>query len=88
MSNVLIRNGRHQRPLLAVLKRYSIGSADQYGRGLWISAVDLPAIKEGMLSDKSCIIGDAEGTPIVNGSSIHNSVWYTDFVELLQKTEG
>ena len=32
MKKTLVRNGKHQRPLLAVLTRYGIGQQDGYDR--------------------------------------------------------
>ena len=69
-----------ERPLSAVLSRYGIGSRDKYGRGVWLSARDLPAIEEAMGNDPSKIV--VQGTTFVPGSSMHNHVRMKDFKEL------
>lgn len=76
-KSALVRNGRHMRPMLAVLERYGIGEADKYGRGRWIKPADLAAIKEHMLNDKSLI---QKGESLfVKGTCIHNYVSFADF---------
>lgn len=79
-KSVLVRNGQHQRPMLAVLERYGIGASDQYGRGRWISAGDLPAIQAGMGGDASRI--EFQGVVFVNGTNRHNLVRLSDYQEL------
>ena len=85
-KNVLVRNGRHQRPLLAVLKRYGIGKPDQYDRGLWISEADLPRIEAGMASDPSRHTFRWHGQEflLVSGTNMHNDVQISDFRELFR----
>lgn len=82
MKYAAIHNGKHMRPMHAILTRYGIGKTNPYTGAIIISEADLPAIRAAMLSDKTCIIGDAQGTPLVDGSNSHNSVWYTDFESL------
>lgn len=54
-KNVLVKNGQHQRPMVAVLSRYGLGTPDQYCRGIWISESDLYYIKEEMKMDNTRI---------------------------------
>lgn len=82
MKSALIRNGQHQRPLLAVVKRYGIGSPDKYDRGIWISQNDIPAIEAGMQSDPSAFLFG--GRLLVKGTNIHNHVELADFVSLFE----
>lgn len=84
MKKVLIRNGRHQRPLLAVCNRYGIGSADGYGRGVWITKEDVPKIAERMETDDTAVRGVFNGKPwiAVQGTNKHNHVMIEDFEEL------
>ena len=79
-NSVLVRNGQHMRPMLSVLKRYGIGAADKYGRGLWISKNDLPEIWERMNTDETR--GTIQGVVFVSGTNMHNSVLLRDFEEL------
>lgn len=83
-KSVLVRNGQHQRPMLAVLNRYEIGQLDQYGRGRWITANDLPRIEAGMGLDPSAQRGEYNGKPylFVKGTNIHSLVQFKDFLEL------
>lgn len=80
MCEVLVRNGQHQRPMLAVLRRYGIGEADRYSRGIWIHKEDLSDILERMQSDRSFFMHGDEY--VVNGSSKHNQVMFSDFEKL------
>lgn len=81
--SVLVRNGRHQRPMVAVLRRYGIGTPDGFNRGLWITEEDLTAIRKGMEADPSLI--RREQHLFVRGSNIHNYVGICDFSELFGK---
>ena len=82
MKKVLVRNGRHMSPMLAVLKRHDIGEADQYGRGRWISEADIPAIREAMISEP-WHMEDRGGEEIIcHGTNIHNDVWLSEFKSL------
>lgn len=80
----LIRNGSHQRPMLAVLERYGIGCPDKYGRGRWIAEKDLPAIAAGMKKDptRGSVTQCGMTLEFVQGSNRHNSVTLADFAEL------
>lgn len=84
MSQKLVRNGRHERPLPAVLTRYGIGQPDRYDRGLWISDADLPRIEAGMASDPSRhdVRWNGQVFTFVNGTNMHNDVSMRDFREL------
>ena len=82
MKSALIRNGQHQRPLLAVAKRYDIGNPDKYDRGIWISQNDITAIETGMQSDPTAFTFG--GRLFVNGTNIHNHVELADFVSLFE----
>ena len=82
MKTALVRNGRHQRPLFAVLKRYGIGASDKFDRGLWISEADLSEIKSRMESDSSRFTFLPPTQIVVKGSSIHNTVAFEEFQEL------
>ena len=86
---VLVRNGRHMRPLLAVLLRYGIGLHDKYDRGLWISETDLPRIKEHMASDPTGhdVMWNGKAFRFVRGTNIHNDVQFSDFNELFRLAE-
>lgn len=75
-KNIIVK----ERPLSAVLSRYGIGSRDKYGRGIWVSVRDLPAIEAAMNVDPSKIV--VQGTVFVPGSSMHNHVRMKDFKEL------
>ena len=78
-KNVLVHGYKHEKPMLSVLIRYNIGSIDKYDRGRWIGKSDLPKIKECMLSDPS--YRNWYGDIMVDGSCIHNQVFYSDFVK-------
>lgn len=79
----LVRNGRHMRPMWAVLERYRIGSKDKYNRGRWIMPEDLEKIEEKMNEDPSRMI---TGSGIwVQGSNIHNHVNLVDFYALWEE---
>lgn len=82
-KDVLVRKGQHMGPMYAVLSRYGIGKPDKYDRGLWISVSDIPAIKSGMLHDRT-LITDFWGHPctIVQGTCRHNHVGIDDFEDL------
>lgn len=84
MKKVLVRNGRHQRPLFVVLKRYGIGQRDEYDRGLWITEADLPIIEEHMATDATlhAYWWNGKTIPLVNGTNIHNDVSIADFKNL------
>lgn len=83
----LIRNGRHMRPLLAVCNRYGIGSADDYGRGVWIYEDDISKIAERMEQDDTAVRGVFDGKPwlAVQGTNRHNYVMAKDFEELFER---
>ena len=83
MVKKLVRKNRHMGPMYAVLSRYGIGSDDQYGRGLWISAADLAAIGECMATDSSKVTGP--DWIAVRGTNIHNHVMFSDFSELFSE---
>lgn len=83
MKKVLIRNGKHMRPMLAVLERYGIGSIDGYNRGRWITEKDLPAIEQQMLGHRHIDVGN--GVIYVQGTNQHNHVSNTDFKKLFQE---
>ena len=78
---VLVRNGRHMSPMLAVLERYGIGKEDKYGRGRWIEFDDLDLIAAGMQKDPSRI--DTGADLYVKGTCQHNHVRLQDFRDLL-----
>ena len=81
-NSVLVKNGHHQRPMVAVLSRYGLGERDQYGRGIWISESDLYYIKEEMKMDNTRI---EQGDEIcVQGTNMHNYVFYADFEKLFK----
>ncbi len=84
--NKLVKNDGGFRPMHAVLERYGIGSTDKYGRGIWISHTDLPAIKDAMDADPTAVRGEWKGKPylFVQGSSKHNHVQYADFSGLFE----
>lgn len=86
MKKALVRNGRHQRPLIAVLTRYGIGQQDGYDRGLWITEAYLPRIEAGMASDKSRhdVQWNGRTFMFVNGTNMHNDVSMDDFNELFE----
>ncbi len=82
---VLVRNGRHMRPMLAVLTRNRIGSLDKYYRGRWIEKSDLPSILNAIRNDRSALrCGAAEDDWCCNGTNIHNAAYYYDFVKLFE----
>ena len=80
MKQVLVKNGNHQRPMLAVLDRYNIGSLDKYGRGRWISVNDLPDISDRFDADKTAI--RYPETVFVMGTNRHNYVNLDEFYKL------
>lgn len=84
MKKALVRNGQHQRPLLAVLRRYGIGQKDGFDRGLWITEADLPLIEAGMATDATRHEFRWNGKTflLVNGTNIHNDVSIDDFNKL------
>lgn len=82
MKSVLVRNGRHQRPMAAVLSRYKLGVKDQYGRGVWLSEAELCCLKEEMKLDETRILQGAE--VYVQGTNIHNHVSFSDFENLFK----
>jgi hypothetical protein len=85
MKNVLVRDGRHMRPTLAVLKRYGLGSEDQYARGRWIAESDLPTILKAIRNDPGAIrIGAAYWDWGCPGTNQHNYVRFSDFKELFK----
>ena len=83
-KSVLVRNGQHMRPMLAVCHRYGVGADDKYGRGVWITISDLQTIADKMETDPTAIRGKWNGVPylMVNGTNIHNQVMMCDFEEL------
>lgn len=81
IKKVLIHGYKHERPMLAVLIRYNIGSIDKYDRGRWITEKDLPKIREAMSRDSS--YRDWYGDPMVDGTCIHNQVTFSEFVHKL-----
>ena len=83
MRDVLVRNGRHERPMLTVLKRYGIGTPDKFDRGLWISENDLQKIESGMKTDKTAF--NFYGRTLVDGTNHHNQVELMDFENLFNE---
>ena len=81
MKKTLIRNGRHMRPMLAVLERNGLGSVDALkdgtSRGRWITEADLPAIRAAIIKE-GCSFND--GDALCDGANIHNTVYFRDFV--------
>lgn len=75
----LVSIRHHQGPMYAVLKRAGIGSADKYGRGIWITDADIPSIRA-YFSARGNVYGTEEWW--LNGTNQHNQVFYTDFVKL------
>ena len=88
-ENVLVRNGHHMRPMLAVCRRYGVGFHDKYDRGVWISKTDVDTIGKMMETDPTAIRGVWNGKPwlAVNGTNRHNQVVLRDFEELFQQKE-
>ena len=84
-KKALVRNGRHMRPMLAVLERYNIGTVDGSGRGRWISERDIPVIRRRMEEDPTRIVN--EGYIFVQGTCIHNHVIISDYVELFDRKD-
>ena len=85
MRRMLIRNGQHQRPMLAVLERNELGVVDEYHRGRWIYKKDLPAILDAIRSDPEAIrIGAADWDWGCPGTNRHNCVRFSDFRELFE----
>lgn len=82
MNSVLVKYGRHQRPMAAVLNRYKLGTEDQYGRGVWFSEADLYCLKEEMKLDNTRILQGAE--IYVQGTNMHNHVSFSDFENLFK----
>ena len=80
MKKSLVRNGKHQRPMLAVLERYDIGMPDNYGRGRWITEKSLKGIRHCMNIDPSRIVYPDD--IFVQGSNQHNHVSLSDFERL------
>lgn len=80
MKKALIRNGRHQRPMLSVLERYGIGDPDGYGRGRWITIRDLAGIQRSMEADPRRIVRPDD--VFVPGTNQHNHVSLSDFQRL------
>ena len=77
----LVRNGRHQAPMHAVLKRARIGRADQYGRGIWVTDRDLPVIEELFAKQGHPYGGDYW----MQGTNQHNTVFLSDFGKLFKE---
>lgn len=93
-SSILVRDGRHTRPMLVVLERYGIGNVDKYGRGRWINKSMLPKILDCMKADKSyrhIMWKDRHGNIefedhcVIIGTCINNYVSYDEFIELFNK---
>lgn len=80
MKKSLVRNGRHQRPMLSVLERYGIGDIDGYGRGRWITIRDLSGIQSCMEADPNRIVYPDD--IFVPGTNQHNHVSMSDFQKL------
>ena len=80
MIRVLVSRWRHQAPMHAVLCRYDIGAADQYGRGRWITKDDVWVIEEFMRLDPDRI--EKNGRIFVRGDTKFNHVELTDFRRL------
>jgi len=84
-KKALVRDGRHMRPMLAVLQRGNIGELDTYGRGRWIAESDLPAIlaeiKRGRYAMQTAADPDAWGCC---GTNIHNWVDFREFKTLFE----
>lgn len=83
MKMILIRNGRHMRPMLAVVTRYNIGKLDPYERGRWITECDIPIIKNKMREDRTFLSRDGKEM-YVQGTNMHNYVSINDFIELFK----
>ena len=84
-KKVLVRDGRHMRPMLAVLTRNGIGDVDQYGRGRWIAETDIPRIADAIRSHPRAIRGGAaEDSWLCPGTNIHNWVDVADFKALFK----
>ena len=82
-KKVLVRDGHHMRPMLAILIRHNLGSLDQYGRGRWISEKDLPAILDAIRCDPTARRGGtAEDMWLCQGTNRHNAVWFSEFRDL------
>ena len=76
-KQVLFHYGRHESPITAVFKRYSIGSADKHGRGIWVSETDIRHAIAMMPNDPSRVVcGDL---CFVKGTCQHNYVGAEDF---------
>lgn len=76
-KQVLFHQGRHEAPMLAVLKRYGIGSPDRHNRGRWVTETDINAVMRQMNNDPSRIV--AGGKSFVQGTNQHNYVEIEDF---------
>lgn len=86
MKKVLVRNGRHQSPMHAVLKRNGIGSADRHGRGIWITESDLPQIFDAIWNDPSSIKEPNGSNCCCDGTNKFNTAYYSDFADLFHAT--
>ena len=85
MKRILVRDGKHMRPMLAVLKRADIGSVDSYGRGRWIAESDLPAILDAIRSHPMARrAGAADWDWLCPGTNQHNSARFSDFKALFE----
>lgn len=83
----LVRDGRHMRPMLAVLARYDIGAVDQFGRGRWIVRANLRSIYKAMMADDTLLPSSCDSNPVVMGTNMHNWVEYRDFERLFEDDE-
>ncbi len=84
MSNkALVRNGRHQRGMLAVLDRANLGEKDTYGRGRWITKDDLPAILQAIRTHPRSVQVSANAW-CCPGTNMHNYVYQSSFEELFE----
>ena len=84
-SQKLIKSGHGNNPVLAVLRRYGIGSEDRHGRGLWVDPASVPAIEAAMTEGPHAIRREFKGKAcvFVPGTNQHNYVGMKDIKEAL-----
>lgn len=83
MKAILVRNGKHQRPIKAVFDRYGLGTPDKYDRGIWVTPDEIKKTVSMMDGDKS-LIRKGEGK-FVRGTNMHNYVSDLDLLDLIEQ---
>lgn len=77
---LIYRHGRHWL-MHVILKRYGIGTDDDWGRGIWLTTADLPVLADAMRKDPTA--REIGGELFICPLKFHY-VAFGDFEELLR----